>query len=135
MSGTVLFAGSDSDKKDIVPIAQKFSYAGFRILATVGTFEALRYSGVECECVGHGRPDILDRVINGDVQMIINTPREKALTESGSILRRGAVKMGIPYVTTLAAADAAIEGIMTVKARGTNSQSLKSIKEWHSLIH
>ena len=135
LSGTVLFAVSDSDKKDIVPIAQKFSYAGFRILATVGTFEALRYSGVECECVGHGRPDILDRVINGDVQMIINTPREKALTESGSILRRSAVKMGIPYVTTLAAADAAIEGIMTVKARGTNSQSLKSIKEWHDLIH
>ena len=68
--------------------------------------------------------------------MIVNTPREKALTKSGSLLRRGAVKMGIPYVTTIAAADAAIEGIMTVKAKGTNSQSsLKSIKEWHNLIH
>ncbi len=135
LSGTVLIAVSDSDKKDIVPIAQKFSYAGFGILATQGTFEALRNSGVECECVGSGRPDVLDHIINGQVQMVINTPREKALTKSGSILRRGAVKMGIPYVTTLAAADAAIEGIMTVKAKGTNSQSLKSIKEWHNLIH
>ena len=136
LSGTVLIAVSDSDKRAIVPIAQKFSYAGFGILATAGTFEALRNSGVECECVGAGRPDVLDHVINGQVQMIINTPREKALTKSGSLLRRGAVKMGIPYVTTLAAADAAIEGIMTVKAKGTNSQSsLKSIKEWHSLIH
>ena len=135
LSGTVLIAVSDSDKKAIVPIAQKFSYAGFGILATEGTCEALRNSGVDCESVGVGRPDVLDHIINGNVQMVINTPREKALTKSGSILRRGAVKMGIPYVTTLAAADAAIEGIMTVKARGTDTQSLKSIKEWHSLIH
>lgn len=135
LSGTVLFAVSDSDKKSIVPIAQKFSYAGFSILATEGTYEALKNSGVECECVGHGRPDVLDHVINGHVQMIINTPREKALTRSGSLLRRGAVKMGIPYVTTIAAADSAIEGIMTVKAKGTNTQSLKSIKEWHNMIH
>lgn len=135
LSGTVLIAVSDNDKREIVPIAQKFSYAGFNILATEGTFEALKYSGVECECVERGRPDVLDHIINGHVQMVINTPREKALTKSGSILRRGAVKMGIPYVTTLAAADAAIEGIMTLKAKGTNSQSLKSIKEWHSMIH
>ena len=135
MSGTVLIAVSDSDKKAIVPIAQKFSYAGFKILATAGTFDALSSMGVECECVGTGRPDVLDHIINGQVQMVINTPREKALTKSGSILRRGAVKMNIPYVTTLAAADAAIEGIMTVKAKGANSQSLKSIKEWHNLIH
>ena len=134
MSGTVLIAVSDSDKKAIIPIAQKFSYSGFRILATPGTFDALKGAGVECECVGTGRPDVLDHIINGQVQMVINTPREKALTKSGSVLRRGAVKMRIPYVTTLAAADAAIEGIMTVKAKGANSQSLKSIKEWHNLI-
>ena len=135
MSGTVLMAVSDSDKKAIIPIAQKFSYSGFKILATPGTFDALNSAGVECECTGTGRPDVLDHIINGQVQMVINTPREKALTKSGSVLRRGAVKMRIPYVTTLAAADAAIEGIMTVKAKGTNAQSLKSIKEWHSLIH
>ena len=135
MSGTVLIAVSDSDKQAIVPIAQKFSYSGFRILATPGTYEALRKAGVECDSVGAGRPDVLDHIINGQVQMVINTPREKALTKSGSVLRRGAVKMRIPYVTTLAAADAAIEGIMTVKAKGSVSQSLKSIKEWHSLIH
>ncbi len=135
MNGTVLIAVSDADKKAIAPIAQKFSYAGFRILATSGTYEALCAAGVECENIGTGRPDVMDYVINGQVQMIINTPREKALTQSGSALRRGAVKMRIPYVTTLAAADAAIDGIMTVKAKGNNSQSLKSIKEWHNLIH
>ncbi len=134
MNGTVLIAVSDRDKQAIIPIAQKFSYAGFRILATPGTYDALRNAGVDCDTVGAGRPDVLDHIINGQVQMVINTPREKALTKSGSVLRRGAVKMRIPYVTTLAAADAAIEGIMTVKAKGANSQSLKSIKEWHSLI-
>ncbi len=135
MKGTVLIAVSDTDKKAIAPIAAKYQYAGFKILATEGTYEALRNAGVECENVGSGRPDVLDHVINGQVQMVINTPREKALTKSGSALRRGAVKMGIPYVTTLSAADAAIEGIMTVKAKGADSQSLKSIKEWHNLIH
>ena len=135
MDGTVLIAVSDAYKQDMIPIAQKFSYAGFRILATPGTYEALSKAGIECENVGTGRPDLLDRIINGDVQMVVNTPRKKALTKSGSVLRRVAVKMRIPYVTTLAAADAAIEGIMTVKAKGTKSQSLKSIKEWHSLIH
>ena len=135
MNGTVLIAVSDRDKKDIAQIAMKYQYAGFRIIATEGTYDALRSAGVECSKIEPGRPDVLDHIINGQVQMVINTPREKALTKSGSVLRRGAVKMRIPYVTTLAAADAAIEGIMTVKAKGTNAQSLKSIKEWHSLIH
>lgn len=134
LSGTVLIAVSDSDKKAIVPIAQRFVYAGFNILATEGTCEALRNSGVECESVGSSRPNAIDRIINGEVSMIINTPREKAFTKMGSQLRRGAVKANIPYVTTVAAASSAIEGIMMVKAKGANSPSLKSIKEWHNLI-
>ncbi|MBQ6112594.1 MAG: hypothetical protein IJL01_09410, partial [Synergistaceae bacterium] len=135
LSGTVLIAVSDSDKKAIVPVAQRFVYAGFKIIATEGTYEALKNSGVECENIGSGRPNAIDRIINGDVQMIVNTPREKAFTRIGSDLRRGAVKANIPYVTTIAAASAAIEGIMMVKAKGTNLPSLKSIKEWHNLIH
>ncbi len=135
LEGTVLIAVSDSDKKAIIPIAQRFVYAGFNVLATEGTYEALRKGGIECENIGSGRPNAIDRIINGDVQMVINTPREKAFTKTGSDLRRGAVKANIPYVTTLAAASAAIEGIMMVKAKGTNSPSLKSIKEWHKLIH
>ena len=125
---------SDSDKKAIIPIAQRFVYAGFKIIATEGTYEALRNSGIESENIGTGRPNAIDRIINGEVQMIVNTPREKAFTKIGSELRRGAVKANIPYVTTVAAASAAIEGIMMVKAKGANSPSLKSIKEWHNLI-
>ena len=134
MSGTVLIAVSDRDKKDIAPIAAKYQYAGFKIIATEGTYDALRNAGVECSKIEPGRPDVLDHVINGQVQLIINTPREKAFTATGSALRRGAVKANIPYITTLAGADAAIDGIMTIKARGEGSSSLKSLQEWHSMI-
>ena len=135
LEGTVLIAVSDTDKKNIAVIAKKYIDAGFKILATEGTYETLRNSGLECSKIGSNRPDVLDYVINGQVQLIINTPREKAFTKTGNALRRGAVKAGIPYITTLAGADAAVEGIISVKGRGSNSQSLKSIKEWHNLIH
>ncbi len=135
LEGTVLIAVSDTDKKSIVPVAQKFHYAGFRILATEKTFEALQSAGIECEKILPGRPDSLDHIINGQVQLVVNTPREKAFTATGSALRRGAVKARVPYITTIAGADAAIEGIMTVKAKGNNSGSLRSVKEWHKLIH
>ena len=77
---------------------------------------------------------MLDYIINGQVQLVVNTPREKAFTHTGTLLRRGAIKAGVPYITTLAGADAAIEGIMTIKKQH-ESKSLKSIKEWHKLIH
>ncbi|MBQ3646864.1 MAG: hypothetical protein II960_09760, partial [Synergistaceae bacterium] len=61
--------------------------------------------------------------------------REKALTDTGSRLRRTAIKAGVPYITTLAGADAAIEGIISVKNQNSNSDSLRSIQEWHKLIN
>ncbi|MBQ6774508.1 MAG: carbamoyl-phosphate synthase large subunit [Synergistaceae bacterium] len=134
LSGTVLIAVSDSDKRNIADIARKYISAGFDILATEGTFEALTNSGIQANKIGSGRPDVMDYIINGQVQLIINTPREKAFTNTGSMLRRGAVKARIPYITTLAGASAAIEGIMSVKSQGSKSDSLKSIKEWHNMI-
>ena len=135
LSGNVLIAVSDSDKKLIPQTAKKFLEAGFKILATEGTFEALKNSGIECEKVGKERPNIFDHIINGNIQLVINTPREKALTNTGSMLRRGAIKANIPYITTLAGAEAAIEGIISVKNQNNASKSLKSIQEWHKLIH
>ena len=133
LSGTVLIAVSDRDKPEAVGIAKKYLDAGFKIFATPGTYEVLTKFNIPCENIGSGRPNINDLIINGQVQLIINTPREKAFTKNGTILRRGAVRARIPYITTLAAANAAIEGIITMKnTRASNS--LKSLKEWHSLI-
>ena len=134
LSGNVLIAVSDSDKKFIPEIAKKFIETGFKIFATEGTFEALRNSGITCEKIGTSRPNIFDHIINGQIQLVVNTPREKALTNTGSQLRRTAIKAGVPYITTLAGADAAIEGIISVKNQNNNSNSLKSIQEWHKLI-
>ena len=134
LSGTVLMAVSDSDKKDISRIAEKFKAAGFNIMATEGTYEALKNSEIASVRVGDRRPDVLDHIINGQVQLVVNTPREKAFTDIGSSLRRGAIKAGIPYITTLAGADAAIEGIIAIKTHDGENKSLKSIKEWHALI-
>ena len=135
LSGNVLIAVSDSDKKYISGIAKKFVESGFKIFATEGTFETLKNSGINCDKIGNSRPDIFDYIINGHVQLVINTPREKALTDTGSRLRRTAIKAGVPYITTLAGADAAIEGIISVKNQNSNSDSLRSIQEWHKLIN
>ncbi|MBQ3647065.1 MAG: carbamoyl-phosphate synthase large subunit, partial [Synergistaceae bacterium] len=121
LSGNVLIAVSDSDKKYISGIAKKFVESGFKIFATEGTFETLKNSGINCDKIGNSRPDIFDYIINGHVQLVINTPREKALTDTGSRLRRTAIKAGVPYITTLAGADAAIEGIISVKNQNSNS--------------
>ena len=137
LSGNILIAVSDRDKPEISEIAKKYISAGFKIFATKGTHEALNNSGVESVLIGKNRPDIQDLIINGEVQMIINTPREKAFTGAGSLLRREAVRAKIPYVTTLAAARSAIEGIILMKNSDENAQdnlNLKSIKEWHELI-
>ncbi|MBQ7560204.1 MAG: carbamoyl-phosphate synthase large subunit [Synergistaceae bacterium] len=133
LTGNVLIAVSDSDKKNISDIARKYINAGFKIFATEGTCETLRNSGITCEKIS-GRPDAVDYVINGKINLVINTPREKALTHTGSALRRSAIKARVPYITTLAGADAAIEGIITVKSQNNNSDSLLSIKEWHNMI-
>jgi len=129
LSGNVLMSISDRDKPEISKIAEKFISEGFKIFATEGTYETLKNSGIECEKAGQQRPNVIDRIINGQVQLVVNTPREKALTNIGSLLRRSAIKAGIPYVTTIAAAEAAIKGISAVKNK--NSNSLKSIQEWH----
>ena len=134
LSGNVLIAVSDSDKKNIAPIAKKYVDAGFNIFATEGTCDALRNSGINCEKIS-GRPDAIDYIINGKISLVINTPREKAFTHTGSALRRSAIKARVPYITTLAGANAAIEGIITVKAQDGKSDSLLSIKEWHKMIH
>ena len=131
--GNVLMSISDKDKKEISKIAEKFIAAGFKIFATKGTYDFLKNSGVESELVGTQRPNVIDKIINGQVQLVINTPREKALTNTGSLLRRSAIKAGVPYITTIAGAQAAIEGITAVK--NCESDSLKSIQEWHSLIN
>lgn len=129
LEGVILFSLSDSDKSEGIELAKDYVKASFNIIATSGTFEALKNAGVNCEVL---KTDIITLLNNKTIQMIVNTPREKALTETGNSLRRGAVKNKIPYVTTLSGARAALNGIIADKTSRSNQP--KSIKEWHALV-
>ncbi len=135
LSGTVLFSLSDMDKTDeAVKIARSFQEEGFRVIATRGTCELLRGAGIDAESVrkvSEGRPNMLDLIANGDIQLIVNTPRGRAFSHDGGAMRRSAIKARIPYVTTLAAARAASEGIRYMRSH--EGMEPRSLQEWHGL--
>ena len=116
-SGTVFISVRDADKSRAVLIAKKFSALGFHLIATSGTARAIISANIACDVVNKveaGRPHIVDRICNGDVQLVINTTEgEKAISDSFTI-RRSAVERGICYTTTLAGADAVC---MAIEAR------------------
>ena len=133
--GTVLITVNPKDRPEAPEIAKMFHDAGFRILATGNTYNEITGAGVPAEKVlkiYEGRPNILDMMTNGDIQLIVNTPIDKASTYDDSYLRRNAIKLKIPYITTMAAARAAAEGISHVKRHG--GSTLRSLQEWHSMI-
>ena len=133
--GTVLITVNPKDRPEAPEIAKMFHDAGFRILATGNTYNEITSAGVPAEKVlkiYEGRPNILDMMTNGDIQLIVNTPIDKASTYDDSYLRRNAIKLKIPYITTMAAAKAAAEGISHVKRHG--GSTLRSLQEWHSMI-
>jgi carbamoyl-phosphate synthase large subunit len=132
--GTVLITVADLDKKDIVKTAQEFHKLGFKIKATEGTHRLLSQNGVKSELVlkmHEGRPNIMDCIKNGDVQLIVNTPAGKMSKYDDSDIRKAAIKYKIPYVTTTAAAAAAAKGI---EAYRRNPGTVKSLQNYHAGI-
>ncbi len=136
LEGTVLISVNRKDKADVVKVARKLSGDGFKILATGGTCDLLNASGVPATRVNklsEGRPNILDLITNGKIQLIINTPVGKDDMSDDSYLRKAAIKAKVPYMTTIAAAKATADGIHYIKKYG-NTQ-VKSLQELHSEIH
>jgi len=135
LEGTVFISVKDKDKNErIVWVAKKLKELGFRIVATKGTAEYLKKNGVEVEVVrkvSEGRPNILDEMINGKIDLIINTPSGKKGRNEGYIIRRMAVDHNIPYITTIAGAIAAVKGIEAVKKA---KMTIKSIQEYHKEV-
>ena len=130
--GTVFLSLNDRDKPKIGPLGRGLAELGFKIVATGGTAARLRSIGVEVQDVykvGEGRPDIVDLVINGDVNWIINTPLGVQSKFDEKKIRRTALEMGLPVMTTLSAARAAVEGLKALKARPADVMSLQ---EYHA---
>ena len=135
MSGTVLISVSDADKDDLVEVASHFAECGFRILATEGTLKVITEAGIPAEKIlknYEGRPNILDAITNGKIDLIINTPIGKKDAIDDSYIRKNAIRHHIPYITTMAAALATASGIrseMRAEAPG-----ITSLQEFHARI-
>nr|MDA3833072.1 carbamoyl-phosphate synthase large subunit [Spirochaetales bacterium] len=134
IEGTVLITVADKDKPGVLEPARLFGDLGFNILATNGTHNFLQEHGIESETIrklGYGRPDIVDAVKNGEIQLIINTPSGKESKEDDSYIRKAAIEYKILNITTTAAALAAAKGIAARRAGGT---SVKSLQAYHADI-
>ena len=135
LSGTVLISVNRKDKPEVTEIAKLFDEAGFKILATGHTCEIITEAGIPATLVKklyEGRPNILDMITNGDIDLIVNSPVGKDSVHDDSYLRKAAIKAKIPYVTTIAAARATIKGILYVQQHGNGE--VKSLQEIHREI-
>ena len=133
--GAVLISVNTTDKPEVAEIAASFARDGFKVYATGGTCELLRAAGIDAEYVKknyEGRPNVRDLIVNGQVQLVINTPAGKSDPNNDSYVRRSAIKAKIAYITTMAAARAAADGIHYMKTHG--SGLVRSLQEWHGLI-
>jgi carbamoyl-phosphate synthase large subunit len=117
-SGCIFVSVSDRDKQEIVPVARALANMNYRVLSTAGTAQMLRNNGIPVEAVPklqEGRPNVIDLMKNGQVSLIINTPSGKgARTDEGRI-RAAAVTHGVTCITTLAAAQAAVEACKALR--------------------
>jgi len=131
-SGRVFISVKRKDALRIAPVAERFSKLGFKLLATEGTAEVLGRLGLKVEVVrkvSEGAPNILDRMRLGEVDLIINTPTggRKQLSD-GYYIRRSAVDLGVPYITTISAAFAAVNAVEAIVRR---ELSIRSLTEYH----
>jgi carbamoyl-phosphate synthase large subunit len=134
LTGNVFVTVNDIDKPNAVGIARRFHEMGFGILATDGTARYLRERGVPCDSVHKvsvARPNGIDLIKNDQVQLLINTPLGKRAQRDDYSLRQAAIANRIAYTTTLSAANAACDAILSLKSR---SSSVMSIQEWQEMI-
>ena len=104
LKGTVLISVNRRDKAEVVEIAKGFAGCGFRIVATGETCRLIQEAGIPAERVNklyEGRPNILDMITNGQIDLIINSPAGKESVHDDSYLRKAAIKAKIPYMTTI----------------------------------
>ena len=135
LGGTILITVNDNDKPAVTPIARRFHEMGFRLVATGGTHRYLRARGIpvtQVLKVHEGRPNCMDMIVNGDAQLLVNTPFGKHSLRDDYTLRQAAIRHRVAYTTTLSAAGAACDAILSLRSR---AQSVRSLQEWQADIH
>lgn len=125
--GKIFISVKEQDKKKIRPIAEKAANLGFELAATSGTADAAKGVDIEkIKKVSQGSPNIRDAILNKEIDLIINTSEGKQSAQDGYIIRRLAIELGIPYVTTLSGARTALNAIEAVQ---NNEITVKSLNE------
>jgi len=130
-TGKVFVSVKDADKEAVIPVAREFVKLGFEIISTSGTAEALAKAKIKVTKVFKihaGRPNVLDRIKNGDINFIINTPSGKIPREHEVVIRNAALAAKIPIMTTVRAALASANGIRSLQKRKVQ---VRSLQEYH----
>jgi carbamoyl-phosphate synthase large subunit len=133
LEGSVFVTVNDHDKANVVPIARRFHALGFRVLGTEGTAKYLRARGIPTERVlkvYEGRPNAIDLLVSGQIQLLINTPLGKLTQQDDYAIRQAALQHRVPYTTTLSAASAACDAIIALRSR---AGEVRPLQEWHAL--
>ncbi len=133
LEGAVFVTVNDHDKTNVVPIARRFHALGFRVLGTEGTARYLRARGIPTERVlkvHEGRPNAIDLLVSGQIQLLINTPLGKLSQKDDYAIRRAALQHRVPYTTTLSGASAACDAIIALRSR---AGEVRSLQEWHAM--
>lgn len=135
VEGTVLISVSDSEKPEVVEVAQGLHEIGFNLMATGNTYKLITESGIPAKKIAkinEGRPNILDEMTNRTICMVVNTPIGKERAVDDSYIRKAAIKYKIPYMTTMAEAKATVEGIR--EAKENKPFGVCSLQEFHKNI-
>lgn len=136
----VLISLSDreSQREQVILIGKTLKNLGFTIVATQGTADFFNSNGIKCDIVnkiGGGRPDVVDMIMNKDVSLVINTPRAKRnYAEDRKTIRKVCLKYKVSYITTLAGALAAVQGIESVMNGHGGEGGVKSLQDYHAMI-
>jgi carbamoyl-phosphate synthase large subunit len=128
LEGTIMVTVNDSDKPTVTPIVRRFHEMGYRLIATEGTARYLQKRGIPCERVHkvwEGRPNAVDLIMSGGVQLLINTPLGKYSQRDDYQLRRAALMHRVPYTTTMSAASAACDAVIALKHSTGDVMSLQ----------
>jgi carbamoyl-phosphate synthase large subunit len=129
-SGTAFLSVNDNDKAALVDVARRLTRMGFRLIATRGTAAYLRSAGLSVERVykvNEGRPNIVDRIVSGKVDLIVNTPLGRESFYDEGAIRKTSIMHGILAVTTLTGANATVAGIEALKKKSIEARSLQEI--------
>jgi carbamoyl-phosphate synthase large subunit len=135
LRGAVFITVNAHDRGTVLPIARRLHELGFRVLGTEGTARHLKARGIPAARVlkvYEGRPNAIDLIVSGEVQLLINTPLGKLTQQDDYLIRQAALQHRVPYTTTMSAASAACDAIIALRSRGLE---VKSLQEWHAMAH